>query len=358
MIKKKVKSIVSVCGNFVPIKSKVEAEKARDILQNYSSKPNGSYFTNNDINLQYDLQIIIPAYNAEKYIKECIQSITSQNLKYSILITIVNDGSTDETDSILKSYPKAIGEHIRINVIEQINKGYSGARNSAFKIINGKYITFLDSDDVLSQNAINDMLDIAYEKDVDILQGGWYTFSYDNRGKCIIGEKVGNNNVSGFPWGKLYKYSVLEHFQFPEGYWFEDTPISFILAAMDWHCVAVKNIVYGYQQNPNGITATAVHNKKSVDSYWITEQCLEEFPRYGLQYNQRAYEYLLRQSIMNEGRIRKRPRQVREAVFILTADLMEHYFKEFTTENLSMKKIESALRKKQFIKFELLFYGR
>lgn len=358
MIKKVIKSIVLLGADVVAVKSKIKVKEARDILQKYSSKPIGECFANNIIDTQYDLQIIIPAYNVEKYIKECIQSVTSQNLKYSILITIVNDGSTDETDSIVKSYPEVIGEHIRINVIEQINKGLSSARNSAIKIIKGKYITFLDSDDVLSQNAINDMLDIAYEKDVDILQGGWYTFSYDNRGKYIIDEKVGNNNISGFPWGKLYKYSVLEHFQFPEGYWFEDTPISFILAAMDWHCVTVKNIVYGYQQNPNGITATSVYRKKSVDSYWITEQCLEEFPKFGLEYNQQAYEYFLRQSIMNEGRIIKQPRQVREAVFILTADLMEHYFKEFTTENLSMKKIESALRKKQFIKFELLFRCR
>lgn len=67
--------------------------------------------------------------------------------------------------------------------------------------------------------------------------------------------------------GKLYKYSVLKHFQFPEEYWFADTPISFIIAVMPLKIVTISDIIYGYRLNPEGITAIASPNKKSIDSY-------------------------------------------------------------------------------------------
>ena len=139
--------------------------------------------------------------------------------------------------------------------------------------------------------------------------------------------------------------------------WFEDTPVSFILAGIPYRCASIKDIVYGYRQNPEGITATASHSKKSVDSYWITEECLEEFPKYDLSYDQRAYEYLLRQSIMNTGRMRLLSGKIQEAQFILTAELMERYFKGFSTKNTKLKNIENALRKRRFVQFKLLLFG-
>lgn len=340
---------------YCPIKSNMSIEEARVILNNESPKPNGSCYTMNKINIKYDLQIIIPVYNSEKYIKACLESVLSQTSEYKILVTIVNDGSTDSSgEIILDMISKIKNDKICVKLINQENMGYSGARNAALQNIEGKYVMFVDSDDILPENTITKMLDAVQNNDVDILQGNWYTFQAEGKEKInTLMEK--QTYISGYPWGKLYKYSVLAHFQFPEGYWFEDTPISFILAAMPLKIVTISDIIYGYRLNPQGITATASLNKKSIDSYWVTELCLQEFPKFKVTYDQRAYEYLLKQTLMNAGRINKQTKEIREAEFVLTSQLIERYFyNEFYTENKKMRDVENALKKKRFVQFELL----
>jgi glycosyltransferase involved in cell wall biosynthesis len=249
------------------------------------------------------------------------------------------------------------GSEICIRVITQNNRGYSGARNAALSNIEAKYIMFLDSDDILPKDSISIMLDKAFITDADILQGSWYSFDDKKVSEKILEEKVFKDGtsgyVSGYPWGKLYKSSVLKNFQFPEGYWFEDTPVTFILAAMPIKIVTIKDIIYGYRLNPNGITAKAIFYKKAIDTFWVTDLCLNEFPRFKVAYDQRAYEYLLRQSLMNAARVKNQERKIRESIFVLTSELMRVHFSGFSTENLKMKKIEKALRDKRFIQFEL-----
>ena len=77
-------------------------ECAREILQNYSPKPIGTCRANNKVAIDYDLQIIVPCYNVEKYIRQCLDSILKQRTNYRVLISIVNDGSTDGTADILQ----------------------------------------------------------------------------------------------------------------------------------------------------------------------------------------------------------------------------------------------------------------
>ena len=356
MIKKVVKSILRGFSNVFYFKSTMEKEKAKKLLQKYSPKPTGTCRAQNKVELEYDLQIIIPVYNAEKFILQCVNSVLNQKTQYKTIVTIINDGSTDSTQEILNKLQRE-KDNIKLEVIEQKNAGIAAARNQGMKTLRGKYITFLDSDDILEEHAIDIMMSAAWKENADILQGSWYTFDEREREKHIITKAGIQGSISGFPWGKLYKWSVLEHFQYPEGFWFEDTPVSFILAAMPYRSVAIADIVYGYRRNPDGITATAVSERKSVDSYWITEECLEEFPEFELAYDQRAYEYLLRQSIMNEGRSKKQPAKIREAEFILAAELIEKYFKDMRTENREMRTIEHALRERQFVKFEWLVRG-
>ena len=360
MIKKTIKTILSKLGRYIPFISKMEYSDAENILQQYSPKPKGRIYSKNKVDIKYNLQIIIPVYNREKYIKDCVDSVLSQKASYKILISIVDDGSTDRTHEIISNISNLnlINSGKIIEIISQNNTGYSGARNAALKEIKGDYVLFLDSDDLLADNAVKNMLDAAYLWDADILQGGVAYFDEQNR----IEDTASRNGIwidnyevfSGLVCGKLYKHKVLENFRFPEGYWFEDTPISFIIAAMPFRFATIKDIVYNYRINPEGISAVSVNSKKSVDSYWITEECLKEFPVFNLKYDQRAYEYVLRQSIMNEMRSRKRPARIREAEFILTNKILENYFKNNQTQNFQMRAIEKALRKKQFIKFELL----
>lgn len=357
MIKTSVKKLLSKAK--VPIKSKMSTEEAYSILNTCSSKPKGTCYTTNKIVNTYDLQIVIPAYNVEKYIKECLDSVCGQHPKYKTLVTIINDGSTDKTGQILTDITSKNwgGSEICIEIIEQKNKGLSGARNTALSNIKAKYVMLLDSDDILPENTISTMLDKAILTDADILQGSWYSFDNVEKNETILEEDgflPGTcGHLSGYPWGKLYKSSILKHFQFPEGYWFEDTPVTFILAALPIKIVSIKDIIYGYRLNPNGITSKSLYNPKSIDSFWITELCLQEFTKFDLMYDQKAYEYLLRQSLMNAKRTKNQSRKIREAQFVLTCEIIKKYFNCFSTENLKMKKIEEALRDKRFIQFEL-----
>ena len=96
------------------------------------------------------LSIIIPAYNVEKYIGECLDSLTRQNFNASLYeVIIINDGSTDSTEKIALEYSS---KYNYIKVFSQTNQGVSIARNTGLKIATGKYVTFLDSDDFVSDN--------------------------------------------------------------------------------------------------------------------------------------------------------------------------------------------------------------
>ena len=100
------------------------------------------------------ISVIIPVYNVEKYLKECLDSVINQTLK-DIEIICVNDGSTDNSLNILENYAK---KDNRIIVISQKNKGLSGARNTGLKYCSGEYVSFIDSDDYVSK----DLFELTY----------------------------------------------------------------------------------------------------------------------------------------------------------------------------------------------------
>lgn len=363
---KKLISLISMVGKKIPFRIKMSELDARSILQKWSPCPRGRCTAKNEIDLQYDLQVIIPAYNTQKFIGECIDSVLEQKTKYKYLVTVVDDGSKDSTSSILAQYNKTNvsfsngGGGYTVEIITQQNCGISRARNRALERIKATYVLFLDSDDVLPPNTIELMINTAKANEIDILQGAWYYFEkrsdFDIR---IMEHHLGTSKVrsdgrslSGFPWGKLYHWKVLEYFKFPEGFWFEDTPVSFILAFMPYRFGTINELVYGYRKNPNGITASAKTAKKAVDSYWITERCLEELPRFGVAYNQYTYEYLLRQSVINWRRTRRQPRKVRKAIFILTCHLIDTYFKNMRSNTIGMDELEDIFKNYEFIKYE------
>lgn len=352
---KAIKRIAGVMARMPLPKSNLNPDICRKMLDRFQKKPQGQCSHKNLLDIQYDLHIIVPAYNVAEYIWDCLDSVIEQQTTFRYFITVINDGSTDETANKLLKYQNCPN----IEVIHQKNRGFSGARNRGLEVIKGQYVSFLDSDDRLPEGAIQSMLEMAYQTDADIVQGSWREFGdgYSKDKKLGVSGRVSNSQgiLSGYPWGKLYKYSVLENFQFPEGYWFEDTPISFLLVGLPLKFAAADHIVYEYRINPNGITQKAAYSNKSVDSYWITEQCLLEFPKFGVAYDQRAYDYFIHQTVVNYLRTRRMPYQIQKAIFILTADCRKNFFKEnFTASESKYRPLEKALKEKRFLQYELL----
>ena len=234
-------------------------------LEKFSPRPQGSSIALNTIcEGKYDLQIIIPAYNVEQYIEECIDSILEQRTKYTYKIVIINDGSIDKTQNILKLYE----ENPKIEIIHQENRGFSGARNRGLELIEAKYVAFVDSDDMLAPNAIERLLDTAFEQDADIVEGGFYRLE----DKITVGyrhKKVEQVNAVGFlkgyPCGKVFKSCLFEKIHFPENFWFEDSIGVFMLYPNAYKAFIIPNIVYIYRITTTGITHVAPFKKKCID---------------------------------------------------------------------------------------------
>lgn len=113
------------------------------------------------------VSIIVPVYNQQRYIRKCLKSILQQSYK-EIEIIVVNDGSTENSLSIIRKMAKSDS---RIIVIDKANGGVATARRDGLKKITGKYVMFVDSDDWLTPNAISSMVEIATREDVDVVTG-------------------------------------------------------------------------------------------------------------------------------------------------------------------------------------------
>lgn len=112
------------------------------------------------------VSIIIPVYNTELYLNKCIESVISQTYK-NLEIILVDDGSTDNSVEICDEYAR---KDNRIKVIHQKNGGQALARNTAMKYVNGDYIVYIDSDDVVSIEHIDYLLLLANKYNADIVQ--------------------------------------------------------------------------------------------------------------------------------------------------------------------------------------------
>ena len=134
------------------------------------------------------ISVIIPVYNVEDYLKDCLDSIISQSFD-DIEIICVDDGSEDLSLDILKSYQK---QDSRIKIITQENKGPGAARNRGLDISNGEYIYFMDSDDYLEDGALAEMIQISEDKNLDLLMFKLINFNNET------GEK--DYNYSNMPF--------------------------------------------------------------------------------------------------------------------------------------------------------------
>lgn len=114
---------------------------------------------------QFKVSIIIPVYNTEKYIDECIQSVINQTYK-NLEIILIDDGSTDSSLHKCQNYQK---NDSRIKLLQQKNTGVSTARNNGLALATGDYIVFMDSDDVCELNMIESLITVAINKNSDVV---------------------------------------------------------------------------------------------------------------------------------------------------------------------------------------------
>jgi len=228
------------------------------------------------------ISVIVPIYNAEKYLEKCLASITRQT--YTCLeIILVDDGSNDQSKKICDSYAK---KDERIQVIHKENQGVSAARNDGIKKATGDYIAFIDADDYIFPEYFDYLYVLLKKHDADIaccnLYKMWDTETVpifdDSEIEMVftaeeaLQDFLYNKNITGHPFLKLYKRDLIGQLFFPEKmYYGED--IFFVFHTLQ----KCRNVVYGskvlyiYIQND----ASATHNfnlEKMVISWEMVQK--------------------------------------------------------------------------------------
>lgn len=175
-----------------------------------------------------DISIIVPIYNAEKYLKKCLDSLVNQTKK-ELEFVLVNDGSTDNSENIIKEYKDK-----RIKYFKNKNQGIGKTRNFGIEKSTGKFLMFLDSDDYLDETACEKLYNKALKEKLDMVVFDFYRVEENELKPVIINDfnnsslKENNNlllDINLGPCNKLYKRELItkNNIKFIENLKYEDT---------------------------------------------------------------------------------------------------------------------------------------
>jgi len=219
------------------------------------------------------ISVIVPIYNAEKYLKECLESILEQTYK-NLEILLIDDGSTDNSSEIVERYKKVDD---RIKVFVQENGGQSKARNLGIQNARGSYLVFVDSDDVIGKNHLIDLYEALKETNSDIAMSLFSKSQSDLSYNINRNYKVINGNYmnlvqqlsqSNFPimaaYCKLYSRSLLKNIKFYEGIIYEDGLFFHEMLNNIDQVVLVDSVSYYYRTSENS-TLTSKISIKNFD---------------------------------------------------------------------------------------------
>lgn len=246
---------------------------------------------------EVEISVIVPIYNIENYLEKCINSLLSQNFDYKYEIILVDDGSTDGSGAIADKYGL---EYNIIKVLHKENGGLSSARNYGLMHAQGKYVTFVDSDDYVSADYLKDLYFISMKYDAEIVLTKICLMTEEETQKYHkeeIETKLINNReafwqvyiqkkVSWSACAKLIEKEILDKHKFPDGY-YEDSA-SMYLFLDDANKIVVTDLRnnYHYIRRDGSITASNLSEKHMR----IFEVC-NEIEVY-LKKNYSEWEYL------------------------------------------------------------------
>ncbi|MDA3077966.1 glycosyltransferase family 2 protein [Campylobacter sp. JMF_06 NA1] len=222
------------------------------------------------------ISIVIPVYNVEKYLKECLDSVTNQTYK-NLEIILIDDGSTDSSGKMCDEFIK---KDNRIRVIHKQNGGLSSARNAGLDVMQGEYLAFVDSDDMIDETYIETLYDmikkyntkismVSFEKftDTEYIQEikqqnlNNKTIQAFNIEEFFKNYLISKTNFHNFNWRCLYHKSIFKNLRFPIGILFEDVAIYFdVFSNQDTMYISNKKLYFYRQNRPGAITHSI--NKK------------------------------------------------------------------------------------------------
>lgn len=267
------------------------------------------------------ISIIVPIYNSEKYIERCINSLINQTYK-KIEIILINDGSTDNSINICKNLAQI---DKRIKVIDKDNQGVSVARNVGLENAHGDYVMFVDIDDWIESNTIQEMYNIIQKENVDIVKCNSISEFYNKRINNVIEKEICNikiekdkykkeilkilSNTSKLNviWGQLIKKEVVEKLRFENGIVYgEDLLFNVQCLKNATSIYFLDKCCYHYFINHSGVSrnySQQVLKKKIQDILYIYPHILDIVSGWDNRYENKFEKKFIKEVLENVLRI-------------------------------------------------------
>ena len=227
------------------------------------------------------ISVIVPVYNVEEYLEECLESIKRQTYT-DIEVILVNDGSIDRSKEICERYCE---KDSRFKLVNQENKGLSGARNRGMSESKGEFISFVDSDDVIKEDMLEQLIKQMTSEDIDIVEC-WYTnekheldlpspkdaeIIFQGNGQEALVSLCKDNIVRLNAWAKLYRRQVIFNFPFLEDLFYEDVYGGIGILKHIRKMVKINYTGYYYRVRPGSII-NREFNLKNLDLFTICDK--------------------------------------------------------------------------------------
>ena len=224
------------------------------------------------------ISVIVPIYNVEQYLVECLDSLHKQEYQ-NLEILLIDDGSTDGSAKICEKYVK---KDNRFHYYYKENSGQSGARNYALRIFNGDYVSFVDSDDKIASDTYKILASKLSSVKYDVIQFSYYKGMSDNRQACVLKEEEYSTKEDlkflllygpDAVWNKLVSRSIVEKCAFKEGIMNEDSYLSPSLFLNAKSILNISDCLY-YYRTREGSIMNRPFSKNFYDTMTVYEQIM------------------------------------------------------------------------------------
>lgn len=241
------------------------------------------------------ISIIVPVYNTEKHLAKCLETLVNQTID-DIEILVINDGSTDNSDKIVKEFENKYPE--KIKSFTKTNGGLSDARNYGIERATGEFIGFVDSDDYVDTDMFKTMYDIAKQENLDFVECD-FCFKYPNYEKDDIGKQY-KDFEDYFVYGrvmacnKIFKRNIIveNNILFPINLNYEDIEFFYKFILHIKKSKKIDKVFYYYNQREDSIINT--QNSKNEDIIRILDNVVNYYKRnnvYGIYISELEYLY-------------------------------------------------------------------
>ena len=271
---------------------------------------------------QIDASVIVPCYNAERFLPECIESLAGQKTQYSYEVILVDDGSTDGTKELVD---EAAEQFSVIRGIHQENQGSGAARNQGMRNARGEYLLFVDADDKPSSNYIEELVGCVKSSGADMGICSYYSFHENGvLYKTVEWPRdVKTVEINGTPWAKIFRRELFERLLWPSGYWHQDTILAFLVFPRVKQVAVTNRCTYGYRSNRQNVTHSSKKFSKALSTLYLTSIILNHLEDFGLAdwlETLEGHDRLVNQFYINQCRLKQMPQECQDEVFRLQSE--------------------------------------